>query len=412
MTINEMRAELVRLSNEAHGIQTTADNQGRALTAEEQIAIDNSLSKFESLTVEIERRERIENAASRLSQPQPKKAVSPIKTQDRKEWANDGEFFRAVALAAQGNVDPRLISNAAGDYVQEGTNADGGYALVTDARSTILSALTAPESLVGKVEMLYTTGNTITLPYDENPDWSASGIHSHSQAEASAYTSSTPVLGQHSITLSKSGVLVYVTEEMLSDVANIGSYVVNKSARKLGWTMNAACWTAMKGAASVKTVAKTSGAQAGSAPDLDNLEAMWAGMYAPFRSNAIWVCNPSLEATFRSLVLGTYNPVYMPAGGISASPYSTLFGRPVIYSELAAAKGTVGDCMLVDPSSFFGVIKNGGMTSSISTHFKFDSDLTAYKVSARFAFQSKLAGVITRPDNTTCSNAVVLATRA
>jgi len=414
MTIAEMKAETVRLVNEANGLQQTADTQGRALTAEEQVAIDNNLSKFESLTAEIERRERIENAASVLGKPAPRKTgPGSIKTTERQEFRNTGEFFRAVALAEQGGgVDPRLITNAAGDYVQEGTSADGGYLAPTEARTDLLSVIASPEGIWGRLDPLYCSTNSVTLPFDENPDWAGTGIHSHSQAEASAYTASTPVFGQHSITLAKHGVLTYVTEEMLQDVANIGAYVQAKSAKKLAWTMSVTAYTAMKGAGSIKTVAKTAGAAAASGPDLDNLEAMWVGCYTPYRQNAIWIANPNLEPVLRALVLGTYNPVYMPAGGISTTPYSTLYGRPVIFSELAAAKGTVGDIMLVDPSTFYGCVKNSGVQNSVSAHFKFDSDLVAYKCSARFAAASKLSAVITRPDSTTCSNVVVLATRA
>ena len=189
MTIQEMKAETVRLVNEANGLQQTADAQGRALAAEEQIAIDNNLSKFESLTQEIERRERIENAANVLGKPAPRK-TSPgsIKTTERQEFRNSGEFFRAVVNAASGQVDPRLITNGAGDYVQEGTPADGGYALVTDARSEILSAIAGPETLFGRLETLFTSGNAITLPVDEDPAWATGGFHGHAISEAASYT--------------------------------------------------------------------------------------------------------------------------------------------------------------------------------------------------------------------------------
>ncbi len=413
MTIQEMKAETVRLVNEANGLQQTADAQGRALAAEEQIAIDNNLSKFESLTQEIERRERIENAANVLGKPAPRK-TSPgsIKTTERQEFRNSGEFFRAVVNAASGQVDPRLITNGAGDYVQEGTPADGGYALVTDARSEILSAIAGPETLFGRLETLFTSGNAITLPVDEDPAWATGGFHGHAISEAASYTAGTPQIGQLSITLAKKGTLVYVTEEMLSDVANIGSFVTRKSAVKLGWMVDAAVWAAMIGAASIKTVAKTTNAASASAPDLDNIETMWVGLHTGFRKNAIWLANPNLEPVLRSLVLGTYNPVFMPAGGISAAPYSTLMGKPIIFSEHCAAIGTTGDLLCVDPSAFYGVMRNGGVQNSVSAHFKFDLDLQAFKASVRVAAISKLKAAITRPDSTTCSNVVALATRS
>lgn len=414
MNINEMKAELVRLSNEAQGLQNTADAQGRELSAEEQAAIDNNLSKFEALTNEVERRERIENATQRMNAPLPRKTGPGVIAARRSaEFQNSGEYFRAIAAAAQGNIDPRLITNAAGDYVQEGTNADGGYALVTDARAEILQAIMGPDSLIGRLDNIFTTGNTITMPTDEDVEWSGVGIHSHDISESASYTSSTPVLGQLSITLAKKGTLVYVTEEMLSDVANIGGFVTNKAAKKLTWALNAATFSAMIGAASIKTVAKTGGAGAGSAPDVTNVESMWTGLHTGFRQNAVWLANPNLEATFRGYTVGSSSfPAYLPPGGLSASPYGMLLGKPVIYTELAAAVGTTGDLLLVDPSSFYGVMKNGGIQNSISTQFKFDLDLTAFKASVRFACKSKLAAVITRPDSTTCSNVVALATRA
>jgi HK97 family phage major capsid protein len=413
VTITEMKAELVRLSNEAQGLQNTADAQGRSLTAEEQAAIDNNLSKFETLTAEVERRERIEASAARLSATAPRKAGPVIISKKTPvEFQNSSEFFRAVVNAASGQVDPRLITNGAGDYVQEGTPADGGYALVTDARSEILSAIVGPETLFGRLESIFTTGNSITLPVDEDPAWATGGFHGHAISEAGSYTAGTPQLGQLAITLAKKGTLVYVTDEMLSDVANIGGFVTRKSAEKLGWMIDAAVWSAMIGAASIKTVAKTSGAAAGSAPDLDNIEAMWVGLHTGFRKNAVWLANPNLEPHLRSLVLATYNPVYMPAGGISAAPFATLLGKPVIYSEHCAAIGTTGDLLLADPSAFYGVMRNGGIQNSVSAHFKFDQDLQAFKASVRMAAISKLKAVITRPDSTTCSNVVALATRS
>lgn len=415
MNIPEMKAELVRLSNEAQGLQNTADAQGRELTAEEQAAIDINLSKFETLTAEVERRERIEAAAQRMNAPLPRKTGPGVITQKKTatEFQNSGEFFRAVAHASSGRVDPRLITNAAGDYVQEGTDADGGYALVTDARSQILQAITGPDSLLGRLEQLFTSGNSITLPVDEDPAWSGVGIHPHAVGESVAYTPTTPILGQLSITLAKKGVLVYVTEEMLQDVSNIGDFVTRKSAEKLTYALNAAVFSEFLGGASIKTVAKTGGAAAGSAPDLANIEAMWVGLHTGFRRNAIWLANPNLEPHLRSLVLAnSYSSLYMPAGGLSATPYSTLMGKPVIFTELAAAIGTTGDLMCVDPSAFYGVMRNGGIQNSVSAHFKFDSDLTAFKATVRFACKSKLASVITRPDSTTCSSSVALATRA
>ena len=115
------------------------------------------------------------------------------------------------------------------------------------------------------------------------------------------------------------------------------------------------------------------------------------------RPNSIWLinqdCEPQLHAM--SLAVGTGGvPVYMPAGGIAAAPYSTLFGRPVIPIEQCPVLGDVGDIILGD-FSMYKAIDKGGMQSDVSIHVRFIYDEQVFRFVYRFDGQPVLASAIT-----------------
>jgi hypothetical protein len=77
--------------------------------------------------------------------------------------------------------------------------------------------------------------------------------------------------------------------------------------------------------------------------------------------------------------------VYLPPGGISAEPYGTLLGRPVLVTEAANDLGVRGDLMLVDLSSYLTATKVSGVRSDISIHLYFQYDITCFRFVTRIA---------------------------
>ena len=81
-----------------------------------------------------------------------------------------------------------------------------------------------------------------------------------------------------------------------------------------------------------------------------------------------------------TLGVGTGGVVtYMPPGGLSASPYATLMGKPVLTTEFQPTLGTVGDIMLVDMSQYYTLSK-GAPDAQTSMHLRFDFDEMAFRV--------------------------------
>ena len=82
-------------------------------------------------------------------------------------------------------------------------------------------------------------------------------------------------------------------------------------------------------------------------------------------------------------VVGTGGvPVYMPANGLSASPYNMLLNRPVIEVEYADTLGQEGDLSLVDFSQYV-LADKGGVQAASSMHVAFLTDEMVFRITYR-----------------------------
>src|SRR4029077_13288113 len=116
---------------------------------------------------------------------------------------------------------------------------------------------------------------------------------------------------------------------------------------------------------------------------------MWERMYAPCRARSVWLINQDVEGQFELMSFrdGTSFPVpiYIPVNGLSATPYSTLKGRPIIPVQGMESLGDLGDIALVDLSKYRAITKTGGARVDTSIHLKFDTDETVYRFIFRLA---------------------------
>jgi HK97 family phage major capsid protein len=131
--------------------------------------------------------------------------------------------------------------------------------------------------------------------------------------------------------------------------------------------------------------------------DALDLARMWSARY-PGVSDYVWLVNSSIYPQLFNLSVGQM-PVYLPAGGLSASPYGSIFGRPVVETEYNPYLGTLGDIMLVSPSQY-AMIAKGGVQSASSIHVNFVYDETAFRFVYRVDGQPLWASAITAYDGT------------
>jgi HK97 family phage major capsid protein len=457
--IKELQEELLDLNERATVMQATADAEKRSLSEDEKAEMKQIFARSEEIEEDIATRNQIAAQTNKLMQgegrsadpqqpepqglpegeaPQVQNRVNAPKNSPRQPriympeergkwgWKNMGEFAMSVrqSSAKAATVDPRLVMNAPTTYSSEGVGSDGGFLVPPDFRTEIWSRINNEASLFGMTDQNITGKNQWVIPADETTPWdTTNGVQAYFESEAGQLTQSKMALVDKTVRLNKLTSLVPVTDELMEDAPGLDSYLRKKVAEKMDFKLTlkivqgtgAGEPLGILGSNSLVSVAKEAGQDADTIL-AENISKMWNRMYAPYRLNAVWLINQSIEPQLDKLsaVIGTGGvPLYMPSGGLSAAPYSTIKGRPVIPTQACETLGDKGDIIFVNLKEYLSVYKSGGMRTDISMHLWFDYDVLAYRFIIRIGGQPWWAQSITPRDNTdNLSWAVTLDERA
>lgn len=219
------------------------------------------------------------------------------------------------------------------------------------------------------------------------------GVQAYWQAEAETVNASKPKFREIDIPLQKLIALCYVTDDLLQDASALDAIVRQAYSDEMSFKVDEGiiCGSGvgmplgMLNSDAMVTIAKESG-QAAATVVYQNVLKMWTSMPARFRKNAVWYINQEIEPQLytMSLTVGTAGaPVFMPSGGASTDPYSTLFGKPIIPIEQCSALGTKGDIMLADPTQYIGIEKNT-LQTDVSIHVRFLYDESVFRFIYKF----------------------------
>lgn len=128
---------------------------------------------------------------------------------------------------------------------------------------------------------------------------------------------------------------------------------------------------------------------------------MYARMLPQSLDRAVWVISPDVLPSLLTMELpGGASPVLIGGGGFAtgaAAPSMTMLGIPIIVSEKARTIGTAGDINLVD-FGFYLIGDRQAMSARQSEDFRFNEDVTAFRVIERLDGQPWLKDAIT-PQN-------------
>jgi len=278
------------------------------------------------------------------------------------------------------------ITKAAPSGLNETISSDGGFLVPPQFVQQLLQR-TYENDLMSRTTLFPMTSNVMRIPaVNETSRADGSrfgGVQAFWEGEAQTPDATKPGFAQVQLNLSKIMLLVRATDEILEDSGvALQTYIESVASQELQFKLgdgivrgngvnkplgllNAGCKV---------SVSKETG-QAASTLTTANIVKMWARMFGPCRQNAIWLINQDVEPQLLTMTqtVGTGGVVtYMPPGGLSASPYSTLMGRPVIPVEFCSTLGSEGDIILWDPSTYL-MGTRGGMQSAVSMHVYFSS---------------------------------------
>ena len=347
------------------------------------------------------------------------------------EFKSIGDFVRS-GLQGHGThqfgerLEKHLGITKAIQGMSDAVGADGGFTVIPEFSTQIYEKVYAND-LLTRTDNYTVGGNSMTfMANSETSRANGSrhgGLRGYWTAEGGTITASNPGFRELQLKLQKVAVVVYLTDELLADTGvALEQYIARKAAEEFNFLIGDALVNGtgagqpqgILGSPALVSVAKETGQLAATLEEA-NIAKMWARMWAPSRSGAVWFINQDVEPQLLTMSrgIGTAGvPVYLPPGGISGAPYATIYGRPVIATEFNATLGTQGDVILADLGQYITITK-GGIAQAQSMHVEFLTDQTALRFIMRINGQTWENSPITPFKGTaTQSSFVTLDTRA
>ncbi len=398
-----MAAQLVIMT----ALFDTAEADGRAFTEDEQAKYDTAETEFNRLKAAKETADALASRAV-IVQPDPdpdpdpdpepasnaaarsQQIVAGDAVSTQRPYARLGDMLQDVARAKNGISEAmdRLVKAS----LNTETGADGNFLVPPDFIGGLLEQAMLLSQLYSRATELPINGNTANIPaVDETSRADGSrfgGIQVFWVREGGEGTYKQPKFRNLDLKLSKLMGLVSITDEMLEDSALLTSWVQTAFPAEMAFSLDQAVYDGdgngkplgIMNSGALVTVAKEGG-QTADTIVYENLIKMWARMPASRMARAVWfVTQQALEQfPLMNLSVGTGGaPVYLPPGGASESPYSSILGRPVVPVEQAAELGDLGDIVLADMTDYVAIVK-GGLKTASSIHVDFDKAKTSFR---------------------------------
>lgn len=307
-----------------------------------------------------------------------------------------GEQLQAIKNAAKtpDKIDERLykVHNA---VMGGNTNVgeDGGYAIQEDFAGNILETAVTTGEILSRVDTYTCSANSNSVRWMTAKETDLSegvfgGVKMFWSEEGETAAATKPQFKEARLELEKMMGFAYATDELLQDASFMTSLygraftvasrrlledaIIHGDGEKkpLG-IMNSDA---------LVQVAKAADQAAGTITS-DNIFAMWQRTHFKNRSNMIWLAHPDTEMQLQKLTFNN-EAIWMPEGGLSASPYQRILGRPVIYDDNMAALGAKGDIALVDLSQYL-LLKKGSAKQDWSMHVEFLTDQMCFRMVLR-----------------------------
>ncbi len=310
-------------------------------------------------------------------------------------------------------------------YMEEADDAQGGYLVPTEYATNLYQQALETSIVRPRAQFQPMMSNRIEIAADVDNNHQSNyfgGITIYRPSEGGQKTASNPTYQKIGLTLHKLVGLVHVTDELLEDSAiAVEADVSRKFSQAIAFVedddflngsgANMALGALNSANPALITVTAISG-QGASTVVAENIRDMYARQAR--KRNAIWLANDDVYPQLFGMALsaGTGSvPIWLPAGGISAAPYETLMGRPLIYTEKCQALGTAGDIAFVDLSCYIigGKANAEAPVVATSMHFKFDYDMQSYRFVLRYDGQPLWKSALTpKYSSSTLSPFVVL----
>jgi len=377
-SIAALNAEETKLRKESSALYATATAESnRALTAEEKAKDDARFTRIEAIQAErTEAQRRLSNEEALAEAERRAPALGRAVTDVREGWQDDPKrgfaspkalLLEVMSAGRSGRVDPRLASlrsgapMAAAGADEHSTQNDpyGGYLIPTalmPGLKTMPVEVDPFSSRTTKVDMTGARVLKINARVDKDHASSVSGgLSVYRRVETQTVTASRTKFEQ--VTLEKNELMgvTYASEELLAAsplafASLLSAFFSDEFAAKvLEERLNGdgvGRYHGFANSPALVTVSKET-AQAADTIVFANIVKMIARCWG--YGNAIWFANQTCYPQLRQMTQpGSTIPIFATGQPGIAS----LEGRPIFFSERAAALGDLGDLILINPSEY------------------------------------------------------------
>ena len=299
-----------------------------------------------------------------------------------------GEQLQAVcrSMTPGHTVDRRLLEMRAPTGVGELVGEQGGFAVQTDLSTAIWKRAYETGQVLSRVRRIPVGPNANGIKHlylRENARTAGNrygGVQVYRRAEAATVTASRPLIDEYRLELEAGMALVYLTDEIIADAPQMEALVREVVPEAIRFALEdeiinangAGRCLGVLNAPSLVQVPKEVGQAAASIVSQNIMKAdsrIWEGSV----NKSVWFVNQDVKPQLYGMTItgGVSDfPVYMPPNGLSAAPFGTLFGRPVIPIEHCPTLGTLGDILSADLSQYV-LIEKGGVNVASSIHVQF-----------------------------------------
>lgn len=429
MDIRDLKIKEKKQKGDLRAIVTKATEEKRNVSDDE--SYESLLAELEATRSAIEALEAIgeeEIGETTEERVMTKSGAKVTNNPEDREWGSLGEQLRAVANYASPHnpvLDPRLKRSQG---LNESVPSEGGFLVDQQFQSGLIKKAHETGILTAKTRKIPIGAgkNGIKMnTIDETSRATGSrmgGIQAYWLNEGGEKTKSKPKFGKLSMDLEKLIGLLYATDELMEDTVALQSVFEQGFAEEFGFMVDdaiirgtgAGTPQGILNSSALISVAKETG-QAADTIVSGNIIKMYSRMWARSIPRASWFINQECLPQLMKLKIdiGTGGQLlYMPANGLSESPYGTLFGRPVIPLEQSSALGDKGDIIFADFNEYL-LIDKGAPKSDTSIHVRFIYDEMAFRVVYRVNGQSVWKSALTPyKGSNTISPFITLAERA
>lgn len=300
-------------------------------------------------------------------------------------FANFPDFISAVMAYSNGQVDPRLVREAAATGLNEGAGASGGFLVPDDVAQQIwLRAYGTGRLITRCAPQPVTRRSGIKIPtIDETSRANGSrfgGVQMGWVDEDSFEPSSKPKLDLMKMILKKLLGVVYATDELLEDAPALAEFLQRAFALEAQFSIEdkilngtgAGTPLGILNSPALITVPKESGQAAGTVL-YANLAKMVARLWSGSLPTAAWLMSNDVFSIVLQMTSGTGEPIV----NVDLAGVRRLLTIPIEVCEYTPALSSAGDIVLCDLGQYLLAQKQPETDTSI--HVQFVTDETAFK---------------------------------